>query len=216
MPQRALIIATGSKRQEETLWSRYFRFKAGATPEDIAKVDGVDVETVNSAIQSAETYRQAHSLESTNTSVGQTITSVMPTVTEALKRGLTKKTKRRAKNGRFVTEHDMAMQMRAVSEVTGLVQSIQPKGNKGGDMIIDNSNKTAIGIKTFSEDHYQPGFEERIDAIRARVSKQNLLPREVGTPDDPDADPVVEDEDDSVVVSSASSEDAQETAADHD
>lgn len=203
---------TGRPTKNSLQFQRWLRHKCGATVEEIAKTDGVDVKYVRQAIDAAEVYHRTHSLEMVNTSVGGAIQAVMPEVTKTLKRGLTSKKRRKAANGRMITEHDMTIQLKTVGEVRGLVESIQPKGNKGGDVNVNTTNQTAIGVRAFSEDTYQPGVEERIDAIRSRVTQQNLLPREVGTPDDPDAE-IEETEEPTAVVPVASSEDAPETTA---
>jgi len=201
-PQR--LIRAEDKRSQ-IHYERWLRQQCGATLEEIAAVDKVTVESVRTSIIRYEMHKQARSLESTNTAVGGTVIAVMPTVTDMLKRGLTAKKKRKAANNKIVAEHDMATQLKAGEVVRGFVESIQPKSGSKVDINNQVNSQTNISTRGFNEATYQPGFEERIVTIRAKVNQQNLLPREVGTPDDPDAE-IEEDDEETAVAPSASSE----------
>jgi hypothetical protein len=176
-------------------FQRLIRRKLGVTAKEIALADGVSEEVVSSSINAAQLYLETHSLEYCNASVAGIVTDVSKEVRLALKRGLTATTRKKNKWGRTVLLHDHKTQLNAVGQVTGLVEAIQPKG-KGivvNTSAAANSTSQAAG---FSEENYQPGFEELIDSIRAKVERQNLVPREVSTTVDDvilDAEELVEE-----------------------
>lgn len=172
-------------------FQRYTRFKAGASVEQIAKADHVVTQTVQQSIDQVNAYREAFSIDFTNMAVGKTVTGVLPDAGKALKRALNAKTKVRDWKGRLREHHDHKTQIHAAEALTGMIEAIQPKGGKG---LAVNVNATAgAQASNFNESTYKPGFEEKIDEIRARVRETNLLPREVGTTFDHDAE-VIEGE----------------------
>lgn len=166
-------------------FQRLIRRKMGATIKDIAHADRISERAVAESVNAAEIYLNLHSLEYVNASVGSIVSEVRNEAKLALKNGLTAKKKEKdKKSGRVVTKNDLPMQMRALSEMTGMVEAIQPKAGKGVVVNANAAANAAAGATTFSEENYQPGFEEIIDTIRAKVERQNLVPREVSTTTD--------------------------------
>jgi hypothetical protein len=122
--------------------------------------------------------------------VAGVVTSAAKEARLALHNGLTAKIKvRNKRTGYVTTKNDLDRQMRALGHLTGLTEAIQPKGGKG--VVVNASANAAAGASTFSEQNYQAGYEEAIDVIRAKVERQNLVPREVSTTTD---DVILEDE----------------------
>src|SRR5208283_1035562 len=120
---RSLLTSDRNLQQ----WNRWLRFKCGATAEEIAKADGVSLRAVEEAVLAGEVYRQAHSLDVANGEVYGTVTRVMPNVERSLNRGLTAKNRRVNKKGKTIVENDLNTQLRAVGEVTKLIEAVQPK-----------------------------------------------------------------------------------------
>ena len=163
-------------------FQRLIRRKMGASAKDISAADGVTEAAVLESINVAELYMSLHSLEHANAAVVGIVKDTANETQKTLRRGLNAKKKSRNKWGRTVVEHDIPTQLKAVGQFTAMVEAIQPKGGKG---ITVNANAAANAqATTFSEENYQPGFEELIDTIRSKVARQNLVPREVSTTTD--------------------------------
>lgn len=176
------LIKRGSAEPNPIDFQRLIRRKLGATTKEIAVADGITEKAALASVNAAEIYLDLHSLEHVNAAVGRIVQNSAEKTQKTLHRSLEAKLRTRDKKGRVHIEEDFSTQLRAVGEFTSMVEAIQPKGGKG---VTVNANSTANAQATaFSEENYQPGFEELIDTIRTKVERQNLIPREVGTTTD--------------------------------
>ena len=209
-PSTALVPSNGALSPHVR---RLIQKTLGASEEAIAKAEGISVAVVKKSIQTAEIYREQHSLDSVNLVVGQTVMGVSVDAQAALRGGLRAKkivkrwVRRKGKpyeRATLVPDHET--QLAAVGEFRGLVEAIQPKGSKVNVNATANATANAAA---FSEANYQPGVEEMIDKIRSNVERQNSVPRELGTIKDDEADIIEGDPDD---VSADSGDGAPEEA----
>lgn len=199
---QALVPAKDAKDGKVSIHlRRLIQQTMGATPEAIAKAEGVSFESIKRSIVQAEVYRERNSLEFANLAVGHIAVSLSEDVSNSLRSALkAKKTIKKfvRRNGSLheqsVTVVDHETQLSAVSEYRGLVQAIQPKG---GNINVNAAANAEAKASSFSEASYQPGVEEMIDKIRSKVEEQNSRPRELATIKDDEAD-IIEGEPDSV------------------
>lgn len=141
---------------------RYYRNKNGESIQDIATKDDVDEATVKNSIRAIEIQRQRHDVQVLNESIVATVLDVVPEMRKSLSRQL------RAKSGK---KQDYVVQRGAVSEIRGLLQTVQPKAPSVHATQVNVGNAEAGSARIATGTYI--GMEDRLKTITQQLETQD-------------------------------------------
>jgi len=169
---RALSKPTGV----DLHFSRYVRVKSGLAVEDIAKRDGVSVETVQESIRWVEQYRARNTVDHANEATVAAILENKQNISSALTNGLTATYETQDKDGKKVSVPDVSLQLQALDRVSDLLGTVQPKPARGG-INVGVGVGVGMGIRTKPGSSIQyMGFEDRLREVRRKRAEAAALP----------------------------------------
>lgn len=180
---------------------RFLKREAGNTELDIAKSEGVSVQTVRHSLRAVETYRNANSGIEMDLAVRSVVIETAPRFKQTISRLLdaqefvTMKDPKTGKDKVFEVD-DKTTQTEAARVYKELVIGLQPKQ---APVEVNVNQTTQIANLSKAET-----TEERLRRLRAKAAEANLLPPEVAAvpasldrdEDDDDGDDEEEDEED--------------------
>jgi len=177
---------------------RYLKSKAGVSPADLAKQEGISIKTVQESIRSMEQFESRNSEGQLQLHARDMVISVMPQAKETITGLLAATTIMRVKNKKTGLEEDVEVEdkttrLEAMRVFNGMVTATQPKVPMTAVQVNQHNSNSAT--MSSAENN-----EERLRRLRAKQAEHNLLPPVViGTPKNIDAgyDPDEDAEDDS-------------------
>lgn len=173
--------------------SRYIRVKKlGYTPDDLAKEEGVSVETINKSIARYEVAKSLRSMEQVAEGQASIVAAVNHLETKAIAGALEAQTfaydayGKPVKDGKGnpITVPDHEIRLRAVDTVNKKIEAIQPKSRGGVNVAVGvGVNATPVGGQT------APRFEDRLRILKEKRLMLNAPPVEEGNVIDAAASP---------------------------
>ena len=179
----------GSMKNANVHLQRYIRHKAGKTTQEIADEDGVKVQTVNDSIVRVDAYRATHTVEYLNESMIAVVMDADKHIRSAITGGLQAMTK----DDRGRPKPDHQTRGKILETVAKIVQTVQPRPAGGINLKVNQQSVMAGQPASPPPEAGFVGYEERLRIIRRKIDQHNLLPSEVGTVRDDDAE-IEEDE----------------------